>query len=877
MLSEVDRLISKKLLLDGRVHKKLKKRIFETLKHGAQGMFRWVAMSLETLQQIKFRQDFENRLGRLPSKLSGLYDIIYSEIIRSENDETIKYGRVAATKTLKWLLCAERLLTVEELAAAIQLPYDEAMDSSSASDDSEKMNDETNGQAIDSSSSSNDSNQKGIEVETWIEDNIIRLCHNLVVVDSERIRVDSEQTDSEERDSEQIYSERKVFRFAHQSVREYLLTRKEYTDKEQHALVVERCFEIYEVETSSVPAEPNLTRQNELLKPYARGYWPQHYKYLDDLGSQGSRMSFRKFMIQESERLSPYMQWVVDVKNSLGNEDKEIRRSLGLGLEDPLPVRLSYALAEPHTPLSMICAFGLSSMFNELDFLPVESNQPLKWNWRCAEMTMHYIEYEYTTPLSIASGEGHTQVVRRLLDKGATINVSDESCRPPLLAAIFKDNENIVQMLLENGADIKAKCNIDAWRVACGVASEHIVKLLFERGADVNALDSEGRSALVTASRWGREWIMRFLLEQKADINVMDLEGRNSLHCAAMGHLSVVRLLLEHEAEINARDNRGMTPLHYASNESIARVLIERGAEVNARNENNQTSLHFASTEGDESVVQLLLAQGADVNARDNQSMTPLHHASGSLFDIVSVVQLLLAQGADVNARDNRGMTPLHYASDKGFESIERVLIERGADVNVRDENNQTPLHYASDKGFESIARVLIEHGADVNARDENNQTPLHWAAIEGAESVLQLLLEQGADINARNCSGRISLHLAADMGNESAVRVFLDHGADINAHDDDGRTPLDLAREKYGHYIVSLLLQHGAIDDTTESEEEAGKENGRNQHSAEEQEKFQSGEESKDQGEERSKEKKDRPSEADKDEPDVRDDVAEA
>ncbi|KAG7007741.1 hypothetical protein G7Y79_00008g023790 [Physcia stellaris] len=220
--SEVDRLISKKLLLDGRIHKKLRKRIIETLKSGAQGMFRWVAMSLETLQQIKSKQEFEDRLGRLPSKLSGLYDIIHSEIIRSE------YGRVAATKTLKWLLCAQRLLTVEELAAAIQLPYDEAMDSSSASDDSEKTDDETNDQAIDSSSSSDDSNQKGIETETWIEDNIIRLCRNLVVVDSER----------------------KVFRFAHQSVREYLLTRKEYTDKEQHTLVVERCFEIYEVETS---------------------------------------------------------------------------------------------------------------------------------------------------------------------------------------------------------------------------------------------------------------------------------------------------------------------------------------------------------------------------------------------------------------------------------------------------------------------------------------------------------------------------------------------------------------------------------------------------------------------------------------------------
>ena len=677
MLSEVDRLISKKLLLDGRVHNKLKKRIIETLKNGAQGMFRWVAMSLETLQQIKFRQDFENRLGRLPSKLSGLYDIIHSEIIRSENDQTIKYGRVAATKTLKWLLCAQRLLTVEELAAAIQLPYDEALDSSSASDDSEKTDEETNDQAIESSSSSDDSNQKGIETKTWIEDEIVRLCRNLVVVDSER----------------------KVFRFAHQSVREYLLTRKEYTDIEQHALVVERCFEIYEVETSPGPAEPNLTRQNELLKPYARGYWPVHYKYLDDSGSQGSRMKSRKFMIQESERLSPYLQWLVDVENSLGSEDDTIRWFLGLGWNDPLPVKLAYALAEPHTPLSMISAFGLSSMLNELDLLPVEVNQPLKWNWRWGGGSMHNAEYEYeyTTPLTIASGQGHAQVIRRLLDKGATINVSDESCMPPLLAAVFKDNENILQMLLENGADMKAKCNINAWLVACDFYSEHILKILLERGADVNALDSQGKSALVRASEWGQELIVRFLLEQKADVNVMDFWGKNALYYATMGgYLSVVQLLLEQGADDNARDGSNRTSLMWAlrkNYESIAQVLLEYGADVSARDEWKRTSLHFASYHGCEPIVRVLIEREADVNARDENIQTPLHWAARE--GAGSVVQLLLEHGAEIHARDSSGRSPLHLAAKIGDESVVRVLLDHGADINAHDEDGRTPLDLA--------------------------------------------------------------------------------------------------------------------------------------------------------------------------------------
>ena len=669
----MDRLISKKLLLDGRVPKRLKKRIIETLTDSAKGMFRWVAMSLETLQQIKFRPDFEEALGQLPSKLSELYEIIHSEIAR-----TPTYGRHVATNALKWLLCAQRLLTVEELAAAIKLPYNGNVDSSLGSDDGDETDDDTDDQAIHSSSSSDENNQKDIETKAWIEDNIIRLCRNFVVVDSER----------------------KVFRFPHQSVREYLMTRKEYTDIEQHALVVERCLEIYEVKTSPGPTEPNLTRQDEILKSYARGYWLVHYKHLDDLGSQESKSRLRNFMIPDSTRSSPYMQWVADAIVGFEIKDKSnpvgwIISSLDLEGEDPLAQRLAYALAEPHTSLSMICAFGLSSMLNELDFLLVDLNQQLK-SERTSE-PLYGVNYEYTTPLTIASEQGHAQVVRRLLDKGATINISDELCRPPLLAAISHKNQNIVQMLLENGADIKTKCNINAWWVAYEVHSEHILKLLLEHGADVNALNSDGESALLRASEWGQELIVRFLLEQKADVNVMNLSGGNVLHYATVNdHLPVVQLLLEH------------------------------GTDVNARDEFNRTSLHWA--------------------LRDNHE---------------SIAQILLQCGADVNARDEWKLTILHYASHNGLESVARMLIERGADVNARDINSETSLHLASENGHESIVQLLVESGAEINARDENNRTPLHLASEHKHKSVIQMLLESETEVDARDINSETSFYIS--------------------------------------------------------------------------------------------------------------------
>lgn len=155
---EVDRLISKKLLLDGKISPKLRGKIFETLANGAQGMSRWVEMSLEALKRIKFNKDFKKALGRLPSELSSLYEIIHTQINQTET-----YGRDVAIITLKWLLCAQRLLSVDELIAAISVVSEDHTEPSSDSDD-----DELSSEQVPSP-----------------EDDIIRLYRNFVIMDSE--------------------------------------------------------------------------------------------------------------------------------------------------------------------------------------------------------------------------------------------------------------------------------------------------------------------------------------------------------------------------------------------------------------------------------------------------------------------------------------------------------------------------------------------------------------------------------------------------------------------------------------------------------------------------------------------------------------------
>ena len=72
--------------------------------------------------------------------------------------------------------------------------------------------------------------------------------------------------------------------------------------------------------------------------------------------------------------------------------------------------------------------------------------------------------------------------------------------------------------------------------------------------------------------------IVQLLLEKGADVNARSTDGRTPLMFAASSTPEIVTLLLEKGAEIEARDNKGMTPLMFAASAEIKQLLIDAGA-----------------------------------------------------------------------------------------------------------------------------------------------------------------------------------------------------------------------------------------------------------------------------------------------------------
>ena len=332
--------------------------------------------------------------------------------------------------------------------------------------------------------------------------------------------------------------------------------------------------------------------------------------------------------------------------------------------------------------------------------------------------------------LQIAFRRGNAAVMRSLLEDEPPLDLGSGWGKEALTEAMTRGLDEILVVILCKAADLKT---------AIG---------------DVERM--WGKAALHWAIKKGFYGVVQLLLENGADVNAWDNVGQTALYWAArVGHVAVVQLLLENGADVNARNYGGQTVLYKAATEghgAVVRLLLEKGADVNARDNDGWTALYQAATEGHEAVVQLLLEKGADVNARDDDGWTALYHAATEGHE--AVVQLLLEKGADVNVKDDSGQTALYRAARGGHAAVVQLLFENGADANAKDIYGETALYQAATKGHEAVVQLLLENGADVNAKNGVGQTALYCAVSGGHAAVVRLLLKNGADGNAKDKYG---------------------------------------------------------------------------------------------------------------------------
>lgn len=210
-----------------------------------------------------------------------------------------------------------------------------------------------------------------------------------------------------------------------------------------------------------------------------------------------------------------YKQWKKGLNSSL------IQETIWTWIYDPIQPRTQceqgerpFSSSSPRNPLHYAAFLGLPTV---VEFLIIEHSQ---------DIDSQGID-DKSTPLHLASGEGHVEVARFVIEHHASITVQDKDGLTPLHWASRQGRLEVTCLLIEYGADVgiqdKAGLTLLHWTSQQGRAD--IARILVGCGADVTVKDKDGLTPLHWASRQGRGDLARFLVDYDVGATVQDQDG----------------------------------------------------------------------------------------------------------------------------------------------------------------------------------------------------------------------------------------------------------------------------------------------------------------------------------------------------------------
>lgn len=192
-----------------------------------------------------------------------------------------------------------------------------------------------------------------------------------------------------------------------------------------------------------------------------------------------------------------------------------------------------------------------------------------------------------------------------------------------------------------------------ALQVAATTGDCELVQHLLDAGADVNAIASPtgGRTALQAAAEHGSVELVKVLIAADGNINAAasPTDGRTCLQAAGeKGHTELVQMLLSAGADVNspaARVSNGLTALQAAlvlCSDKFYFDVTQRANKELAKTSILQTT-----------ILQTLLNAGADVNAPPSPQRGISALVAAIKSGELELVRSLLRRGAKANCRNS--------------------------------------------------------------------------------------------------------------------------------------------------------------------------------------------------------------------------------
>ena len=307
--------------------------------------------------------------------------------------------------------------------------------------------------------------------------------------------------------------------------------------------------------------------------------------------------------------------------------------------------------------------------------------------------TVHqYLTTVCGSALNIAVSGRNLEVVKILLSYGKeTLECKSWAGLTPLMHAIEINNIEMVNLLLEEGTDVEANCEIRS---------------------EIRSIWKIKRSHLIpwNASRIFSSYYYCY-------------HASKAIHISAiLGTSEITKELIRRNANQFSTDSMGWTADELA-------MLHNNVQHINTSVLNNITLLRYLAVCGSiKALEQLSRSKSSDVlTAVDKNGMTLLHLATLGLTNLFRFHRVCSIINCDAFKCPHMDALPHAISWGRYFSTIKLLTEVTPQNIIKKDRKGKTALHYAALVRSPEVVRHLIEKGSNWKLRDEDGNTALEF------------------------------------------------------------------------------------------------------------------------------------------------------
>ncbi|MCH9754017.1 MAG: ankyrin repeat domain-containing protein [Alphaproteobacteria bacterium] len=349
------------------------------------------------------------------------------------------------------------------------------------------------------------------------------------------------------------------------------------------------------------------------------------------------------------------------------------------------------------------------------------------------------------TPLILAIFKNDEDMVDLFISNGADLHQRDWNIQYPLTYAIYRNNPNLVRRIIK--AD-KSVVNYHGTGILINSIEQKmpldVIELMIKAGAPVNVKFDDNYhhpekflSPIIAADLYDRQDVIELLVRNGAAVQTKDSNLKDViLNAMSRGCVeTVTRIIAAHKNIVNNYDSEIFTRAFVTGMPlDVIQQIIDPALLVTFQHEIFASIIEKADRHSRQDVIELLMRNVIE---------------KGIPLD---VIKAMIEAGLpvtfnyqDFHYRPAKFTSPIMIADRCGRGDVVDLLISRGADVHQEDSDGKDALTNAIDLRHVETINKLIVAGSNVNKIDKNGHNRLYEAwGLKTQEDVADIFFREG-------------------------------------------------------------------------------------------------------------------------------------